>query len=201
MKKILGLDLGTNSIGWSVINSSDDNVLCGIEAANSRIIPMTADVMGKFERGNSESQTKERTQKRGTRRLRERFILRRERLLRVLDHIKFLPSHYSSELDRYGKFIDYAEPKIAYVKNENRKYQFLFLDSFNEMPFEAEEFAKTKDKSIIWEGHRVGRRKAYCHIEKLTNLDSIPNDGYTIYAMPIPVKGCSAGWCRVVAIL
>ncbi|MCF0165557.1 MAG: cyclase family protein [Bacteroidales bacterium] len=69
------------------------------------------------------------------------------------------------------------------------------------LPFEAEEFSRTKDKSIIWEGHRVGRRKAYCHIEKLANLDSIPNDGYTIYALPIPVKGCSAGWCRVVAII
>lgn len=36
----------------------------------------------------------------------------------------------------------------------------------------GEEFEKNHDASIIWEAHRVGRDKAYCHIEKLTNLIS-----------------------------
>ena len=133
MKKIFGLDLGPNSIGWSVINANDDNELTGIENANSRIIPMTADVLGNFERGNSVSQTQERTQMRGTRRLRERFLLRRERLLRVLSHIDFLPEHYASQLDRYGKFINDTEPKIAWKTNIDGTNSFLFMDSFNEM--------------------------------------------------------------------
>lgn len=63
MKKILGLDLGTNSIGWAVINKAENegkDVLCGIEAAGSRIIPMDATIMGDFEKGNSVSQTKDR---------------------------------------------------------------------------------------------------------------------------------------------
>ena len=47
MKKILGLDLGTNSIGWAVVNEAE-GVLQGIEAAGSRIIPMSADQMGDF---------------------------------------------------------------------------------------------------------------------------------------------------------
>ena len=45
------------------------------------------------------------------------------------------------------------------------------------------------------------RHRAYCHIEKLTNLESLPDYGYTVYALPIPVKGGSAGWSRVIAIL
>ena len=69
------------------------------------------------------------------------------------------------------------------------------------LPLEAKEFEKTHDKSIIWEAHRAGRQRAYCHIEKLTNLESLPDYGYTVYALPIPVKGGSAGWCRVIAIL
>lgn len=69
------------------------------------------------------------------------------------------------------------------------------------LPLEAKEFEKTHDKSIIWEGHRAGRNRAYCHIEKLANLEQLPDDGYTVYALPIPVKGGSAGWCRVIAIL
>lgn len=69
------------------------------------------------------------------------------------------------------------------------------------LPLEAVEFQKTHDTSIIWEAHRAGRQRAYCHIEKLTNLEALPDYGYTVYALPIPVKGGSAGWSRVIAIL
>ena len=47
----------------------------------------------------------------------------------------------------------------------------------------------------------MGRRRAYCHIEKLTNLECLPDFGYMVYALPIPIKGGSAGWSRVIAIL
>lgn len=69
------------------------------------------------------------------------------------------------------------------------------------LPLEAIEFEKNHDPSIIWEGHRAGRHRAYCHMEKLTNLDAIPDYGYTVYCFPIPVKAASAGWCRCVAIM
>lgn len=143
MKKILGLDLGTNSIGWAVVNAEEihDEKEEGkvtlkpisIEAANSRIIPMDADAMGKFDKGVSVSQTKVRTDYRGTRRLRERALLRRERLHRVLDLMGFLPEHYSAKLTRYGKFSDDSEPKLAWRKNDSGIYEFLFKESFEEM--------------------------------------------------------------------
>ena len=139
MKKIIGLDLGTNSIGWAVINANDEGKYLSIEKANSRIIPMTADQMGKYESGNTESPTAERTSLRGDRRLIERFLLRRERMLRVLSHIDFLPTHYSSQIDRYGKFIDGSEPKLAWTKDNEGKSQFLFINSYNEM---LEDFKK-----------------------------------------------------------
>ncbi len=137
MKKILGLDLGTNSIGWAVVNANIDNDgkenLIGIDAAGSRIIPMDAAVLGDFDNGNTKSQTADRTLSRGTRRLRERHLLRRERLNRVLDKMGFLPEHFSKCLDRYGKFVGDSEPKIAWRRDESGKMSFLFEDSFNEM--------------------------------------------------------------------
>ena len=136
MKRILGLDLGTNSIGWSVLlaeKNKEGFQLNKIEAAGSRIIPMDAAVLGDFDRGNSISQTAERTRLRGVRRLLERSLLRRERLHRVLDIISFLPEHYSQALNRYGQIKDGEEPKLAWKKNEFGKYKFLFVDSFNEM--------------------------------------------------------------------
>ena len=65
MKKILGLDLGTNSIGWAVVTGENDSdgklQLKSIESAGSRIIPIDAGILGDFDRGNSVSQTKDRT--------------------------------------------------------------------------------------------------------------------------------------------
>ncbi len=137
MKRILGLDLGTNSIGWAVVNAdcdgNEDMSIIGVEAAGSRIIPMDAAILGDFDRGNTISQTAERTKFRGNRRLRERCILRRDRLNRTLNILGFLPTHYAQTLDRYGKIKEGEEPKLAWMKNTNGNYEFLFVTSFNEM--------------------------------------------------------------------
>ena len=136
-KHILGLDLGTNSIGWAVINASkneeDKEQLDGINCDGVRIIPMDAAVLGDFDKGNSKSQTADRTQYRSMRRLYERGKLRRERLHRILALLGFLPLHYSKQLDRYGKFIAATEPKLPWYKDEQGHWSFLFQESFNEM--------------------------------------------------------------------
>lgn len=127
MKNILGLDLGTNSIGWALIDMDAKE----IKGMGSRIIPMSQDVLGDFAKGNSVSQTAERTRFRGIRRLRERHLLRRERLHRVLHILGFLPEHYENQIDfskHWGKFLADTEPKLAYNKRN-----FIFKDSFNEM--------------------------------------------------------------------
>jgi kynurenine formamidase len=71
-------------------------------------------------------------------------------------------------------------------------------------PFWAikEEFQRTKDKSILWAGHRAGIEREYCHIEKLANLDKLPHPfGFKVACFPVKLTGGSAGWTRTVAIL
>jgi len=136
MKKILGLDLGTNSIGWALTKLDFDNKVGEIIDIGSRIIPKSQDELGKFESGQSVSQTAERTGFRGVRRLRERHLLRRERLHRVLNILGFLPEHYTNciDFDKYlGQFIEESEPKIAYRTNTDGKSEFVFMESFLEM--------------------------------------------------------------------
>ena len=137
MKKILGLDIGTNSIGWAVVSSEIKNdgieVLNKIVSAGSRIIPMDAAALGNFDKGNLESQTAVRTRLRSVRRLLERRLLRRERLHRVLATMNFLPGHYREALDRYGKFKVNKECKLAWKEDEAGLKRFVFLDAFNEM--------------------------------------------------------------------
>ena len=159
MKRILGLDLGTNSIGWAVVNAEEvirENETSflkpvSINASGSRIIPMDEGVLGDFDRGNTKSQTKDRTDKRGTRRLLERYLLRRERLLRVLKLMDFLPEHYAEKIDSYGKFTDESEPKLAWRKGTDGKFEFIFKDSFNEM---LDDFAKSQQQ-LVANGKKV----------------------------------------------
>ena len=131
MRTILGLDLGTNSIGWAVINSviKEQTERIWIEMAGSRIIPMDAAILGDFDKGNSISQTAERTRFRGGRRLRERQLLRRERLHKVLKILGFLPEHYLKGIDfekHTGKFLSGSEPKLPWVKDRWGNTLFYF---------------------------------------------------------------------------
>ncbi|MEY8840037.1 cyclase family protein, partial [Cribrihabitans sp. XS_ASV171] len=53
---------------------------------------------------------------------------------------------------------------------------------------------------IIWEGHRASMEIGYCHMEKLSQLDTLPATGFTISCFPYKIKGASAGFTRAVAI-
>ena len=132
MKKILGLDLGTNSIGWALVQQDFDQKEGDILGMGSRIIPMTQDVLDTFSGGKPlETQTAARTSYRGIRRIRERHLLRRERLHRVLNTLGFLPEHYAREIDfekHFGQFVNEAEPKLTYNNRD-----FIFKKSFEEM--------------------------------------------------------------------
>ena len=127
MKNILGLDLGTNSIGWALVQQDFGSKTGKIIGAGSRIIPMDQGILGDFDKGKTNSQTAERTKYRSARRLRERHLLRRNRLHRVLNILGFLPQHYAVEIDFencLGKFFKDKEPKLAYDNN-----QFIFRNS------------------------------------------------------------------------
>lgn len=64
------------------------------------------------------------------------------------------------------------------------------------------DYLKTKDKQHLWPAHFVGKEREYCHIEKLVNLDKLPSPfGFKIACFPVNIKGASAGWTRVVAII
>lgn len=128
MKKILGLDLGTNSIGWALVDTDEKKIL----GMGSRIIPMDQGILSTFGSGDPiKTQTAARTEFRGHRRLYERNHLRRERLLRILNVLGFLPEHYAVNIDftkHFGQFVDESEPKLAYNGRD-----FIFNKSFEEM--------------------------------------------------------------------
>ena len=158
MKHILGLDLGTNSIGWAKISIDENSIVVPEIKLGSRIIPMSQDVLGKFDSGVTESQTAIRTSYRSARRLRERCLLRRERLFRVLHLLGFFPKHFDKLIGwdknngkTYGKFLDDSEPKIAWFENDEGKKQFLFMDAFNNMLADF----RQNNPQLVANGHLV----------------------------------------------
>lgn len=135
-KKIIGLDLGTNSIGWAYIERTSELGDGNIVDAGSRIIPMPQDAISKYETGNLQSSASVRTGYRSMRRLYERSELRRSRLLRVLNILGFLPQHYRDAIDfkvHLGQFKNHGEPLLPYKKDTNGKNTFIFTESFHEM--------------------------------------------------------------------
>jgi kynurenine formamidase len=63
-----------------------------------------------------------------------------------------------------------------------------------------ERFKESGDAALIWEGHKAGRDIGYCHLEKLHNLEALPNDGFKVACFPVKIRAASAGWTRAVAI-
>lgn len=84
MKTILGLDLGTNSIGWALVKQDFENKKGEILGMGSRIIPLSTDDKDEFSSGNAISKNQKRTTKRTQRKGYDRYQLRRKSLTSVL---------------------------------------------------------------------------------------------------------------------
>jgi CRISPR-associated endonuclease Csn1 len=100
MKKILGLDIGTNSIGWALVHEPDqagENYT--IAGTGVRIIPLSPDENDEFTKGNAISKNASRTQKRGARRNLHRYKLRRHQLATILKAFEMMPGEELFRLD------------------------------------------------------------------------------------------------------
>lgn len=131
MKKILGLDIGTTSIGWAIVEASDEknvNDITGKEAEtdiNNERVGIYKDAVGvriiaqdteRFDKGltlndpkgSTLTPTASRRVKRGVRRMKSRYKLRRDKLGRVLDFIGMSPdkAYYTNEKGKRGEYND-----------------------------------------------------------------------------------------------
>jgi kynurenine formamidase len=66
----------------------------------------------------------------------------------------------------------------------------------------AAAYRQSGDRTELWPTHIHGRKREYIQIEKLTNLEQLPRaHGFLVTALPVKFQGCTAGWCRAVAII
>jgi CRISPR-associated endonuclease Csn1 len=91
MKRILGLDLGANSIGWALVDEAENmNEKSSIIKLGVRVNPLTVDEQQNFEKGKSITTNADRTLKRSMRRNLQRYKLRRENLIEILKKHGFI---------------------------------------------------------------------------------------------------------------
>lgn len=107
MARILGLDLGTNSIGWALIDEVQNKIL-GI---GSRIFPMGVENLGEGE-GREMSKNAGRTGARGVRRQFFRRRLRKKILLKALSENKMCPM-VAADFEDWKKTKEFPSEKLA----------------------------------------------------------------------------------------
>lgn len=72
-----------------------------------------------------------------------------------------------------------------------------------DLPFNVmtEKFQKTRDKEVLWDGHKaIVEREAFI-VQQMVNLGSLPPAGFMVGFFPIKLAKCSAAPARVIAFL
>ncbi len=124
-KKILGLDLGTNSIGWALIEQVFDNKEGRIIRMGSRIIPMGQE-LSKFEQGQAQTKNANRRIARGMRKLNKRYKQRRNKLIYVLQQLEMLPEQIILA-EPFDNPLKLDRVSILPIKKNQKQYSALDL--------------------------------------------------------------------------
>jgi CRISPR-associated endonuclease Csn1 len=95
--RILGLDVGTTSLGWSIVDTTENKIL----GMGSHIFPLGNNLI----KGLEKSKNEERRIYRGARRLRMRYKLRRADLKNILHDMGMLPEDITSPLSTEVYFL------------------------------------------------------------------------------------------------
>ena len=161
MKKILGLDLGTNSIGWAVVNEAEnDNEKSSIVKVGVRVNPLTVDELTNFEKGKSITTNADRTLKRSMRRNLQRYKLRREELIKRLKEYGFIDGEtILSENGNRTTFETYRlRAKAATEEVSLQEFARILLQINKKRGYKSSRKAKSTEEGTLIDGMEVAKR-------------------------------------------
>lgn len=161
MKKILGLDLGTNSIGWAVVNEAENaNEKSSIVKVGVRVNPLTVDELTNFEKGKSITTNADRTLKRSMRRNLQRYKLRRENLIEVLREHKLIDDEtILSENGNSSTFETYRlRAKAATEEVTLPQFARILLQINKKRGYKSSRKAKSTEEGTLIDGMEVAKR-------------------------------------------
>lgn len=62
-------------------------------------------------------------------------------------------------------------------------------------------FLEKNDPNFLWPVHFYGRKRTFIHIERLANLEELPDFGFKVICFPVRIRRTGAAWARVVAVI
>lgn len=159
-KSILGLDLGTTSIGFAQIIEGDTPEQSNIIQIGTRVNPLTTDEQTNFEKGKPVSVNADRTLKRGARRNLDRYQLRREHLIEALRQSNIITK--DTVLTEDGKNTTHEtwrlRAKAVTEKIEKEELARVFLSINKKRGYKSSRKAKNDDEGQIVDGMAIAKR-------------------------------------------
>ena len=168
MKRILGLDLGTTSIGWALVNEAENSEeRSSITRLGVRVVPLTVDEQTNFEKGKSITTNADRTLKRSMRRSLQRYKLRRTALIDSLKKAGII--HDDTVLTENGPRTTFAtlraRAKAATEKVSLEEFARILLMINKKRGYKSSRKAQSTEKGTLIDGMEVAKK---LHDEQLT---------------------------------
>lgn len=173
MKRILGLDLGTNSIGWAVVNEAENNlekssiINLGVRAIHFDTFvnsttgkELKGDPADFFKAGKGVSPNAGRTQKRGARRNLQRYKLRRANLIQILKEYNIISD--DTILSEHGNFSTFETYKLraksATEMVSLEQFARILLMINKKRGYKSNRKAKGGEDGVLIDGMEIAKR-------------------------------------------
>lgn len=155
-KTILGLDLGTTSIGWALVKEGKD---ADIIKTGVRIIPLSSDEIQNFDKGKSITTNADRTLKRSARRNLQRYKLRRNHLIKILiSHDLIREETILNEVGNYSTFQTYKLRNLAVSERiELHEFARILLMLNKKRGYKSSRKAKGEDEGMAIDGMEIAK--------------------------------------------
>jgi CRISPR-associated endonuclease Csn1 len=176
-KRILGLDLGTNSIGWAVVDDQGNGKFQLAQRDDGfklRGVHIFQEAVNKDSKGSESSKAAQRTSFRSARRIKYRRKLRKIETLKVLSEFGYCPALEKKELnawryDRiYPKSAEFLEWQKTGTKDDCSKER---------NPYYLRWLAATEKLDLDNEADRYKLGRAFYHIAQRRGFKSNRKDG------------------------
>lgn len=176
-KRILGLDLGTNSIGWAVVDDLGNGNFKVVQRVNGfklRGVHIFQEAVNKDSKGSESSKAAQRTGFRSARKIKYRRKLRKIETLKVLSNFGFCPKLQVSELNawRYERTYPMNPDFLEWQRTGSKE------DSSRERnPYYLRWLAATTTLNLDEEEDRFKLGRVFYHMAQRRGFKSNRKDG------------------------
>ena len=160
MKRILGLDLGTTSIGWALVNEAENNnEASSIVRLGVRVNPLTVDEKSNFEKGKAITTNADRQLRHGARINLQRYKLRRQNLHDCLQKQGWLDTEAMYEEGKASTFETYKlRAKAAEEEISLHEFARVLFMLNKKRGYKSNRKANNKEDGQLFDGMTIAKK-------------------------------------------